>query len=138
VRRVAAAALLALALAGCGSKDTPPDSDQVRAALVEFGKATAAHDYKTMCTRLLAPVLLDKLRQVGLSCEQALEQGLGEVRSPKLSVGKITVKGDTASAEVRTSAEGQAPSTDTVQLRRINGKWRISALSTPSEPGPAP
>jgi hypothetical protein len=138
VRRLAATALLAAALAGCGGKDTPPDSDQVRETLVAFGKATAAHDYKTMCTRLLAPVLLDKLREVGLGCEQALEQGLGQVRSPKLSVGKITVKGDTASAEVRTSAEGEAPSTDTVELRRVNGKWRISSLASPTEPGPAP
>jgi hypothetical protein len=110
----------------------------VRANLVAFGKATAAHDYRTICDKLLAPALIDKLRQVGLGCEQALEQGLGEVRSPKLSVGKITVKGDTATAEVRTSAEGQAPSTDTVELRRINGSWRISSLAGTAEPGPAP
>ena len=55
-----------------------------------------------------------------------------------LSVGKITVDGDTASAEVRTSAEGQAPSTDTVQLRRVDGSWRISSLAGTDEPGPAP
>src|SRR4051794_27710140 len=136
--RIAAVALVAAALAGCGGKDKPPDADQVRETLVAFGKATAAHDYRTMCTRLLAPVLLDKLREVGLGCEQALQQGLGEVRSPNLSVGKITVNGDSSTAEVRTSAEGQAPSTDTVQLRRVNGGWRIASLTGASDPGPAP
>ena len=136
MRRLAVVVLVLLA--GCGGADKPPDADQVRATLVQFGKATAAHDYKTMCTELLAPNLLDKLRQVGLGCEEALEQGLGDVKSPQLSVGKITVDGDAARAEVRTSAEGQAPSTDTVQLRRVNGSWRISSLAGTAEPGPAP
>jgi hypothetical protein len=138
VRRLALVVVVGALLAGCGGKDKPPDADQVRATLVQFGKATAAHDYKTMCTKLLAPNLLDKLREVGLGCEEALKQGLGDVKSPQLSVGKITVNGDTATAEVRTSAEGQAPSTDKVQLRRVNGSWRISSLAGTSEPGPAP
>jgi hypothetical protein len=137
VRRLALLVVLCV-VAGCGGDDKPPDADQVRAALVQFGKATAAHDYRTMCTKLLAPNLLDKLRQVGLGCEEALKQGLGDVKSPQLSVGRITVDGDTATAEVRTSAEGQAPSTDTVQLRRVDGAWRISSLAGTSEPGPAP
>jgi hypothetical protein len=138
VRRLALAAVVGVVLAGCGGDDKPSDADQVRATLVSFGKATAAHDYKTMCTKLLAPNLLDKLRQVGLACEEALEQGLGDVKSPQLSVGNISVNGDTATAEVRTSAEGQAPSTDTVQLRRVDGAWRIASLSGAAEPGPAP
>ena len=135
--RPLALVLLALALAGCGGKDKPSDAEQVRDTVVSFGRATAAHDYKQMC-RLLAPVLIDKLRQVGLACEQALEQGLGRVRSPKLTVGKITVNGATATADVRSSAEGEAPSDDTVELRRIKGQWRIASLATASEPGPAP
>jgi hypothetical protein len=137
VRRAALVALLALAAAGCGGKDTPSDTEQVRSAVVDFGRATAAHDYKAMCERL-APVLIDKLRQVGLECEQALEQGLGQVKSPKLSVGTVTVDGDSASAQVRTSAEGQAPSDDTIELRRVNGAWRIASLGKTAEPGPAP
>ena len=136
MRRLALVAVL-FAVAGCGD-DKPSDPEQVRATLVQFGKATSAHDYKTMCTKLLAPNLLDKLREVGLGCEEALQQGLGDVRSPKLSVGEITVNGDTATAEVRTSAEGQPPSTDTVQLRRVDGSWRIASLAGTAEPGPAP
>lgn len=136
MRRLALVAVLCV-VTGCGD-DAPPDADQVRAALLQFGKATAAHDYRTMCTKLLAPNLLDKLRRVGLACERALEQGLGDVKSPQLSVGRVTVDGDTATAEVRTSAEGQAPSTDTVQLRRVDGSWRIASLAGASASGPAP
>jgi hypothetical protein len=137
VRRLALVALVAAALAGCGGEDTPSDTEQVRSTLVAFGRATAAKDYKTMCTKL-APGLLDKLQSVGLGCQEALQQGLGDVKSPKLSVGKITVDGNSASAEVRTSAEGQAPSDDTIELRKVNGSWRISSLAGGAEPGPAP
>jgi hypothetical protein len=137
VSRAAVLVALALAAAGCGGKDTPSDTDQVRSALVDFGRATAAHDYKAMCARL-APVLIEKLQLVGLGCEQALKQGLGQVKAPKLSVGRITVDGDSASAQVRTSAEGQTPSDDTIELRRVNGAWRIASLGKAAEPGPAP
>jgi hypothetical protein len=137
MRRAGVVVALAVLLGACGGKDAPSDSEQVRDTVVGFGRATAAHDYKAMCARL-APALLDKLRQVGVPCEQALEQGLGDVKSPKLSVGKITVDDDTATAQVRTSAEGESPSDDTVQLRRVNGSWRISSLGKTAEPGPAP
>jgi hypothetical protein len=137
MRRLALVVVLCV-VAGCGGDEKPSDADQVRSTLVQFGKATSDHDYKTMCTKLLAPNLLDKLREVGLGCEEALKQGLGDVKSPQLSVGKVTVNGDTASAEVRTSAEGQSPSTDTVQLRRVDGDWRIASLAGTGEPGPAP
>ena len=53
-------------------------------------------------------------------------------------MGDVTVKGKRATAEVRSSAEGQAPSKDTVELERTDDGWRISSLTTPSEPGPAP
>ena len=36
--------------------------------------------------------------------------------------------GDTATAEVRSSAEGQRPSEDTVELVRVDGRWRIASL----------
>jgi hypothetical protein len=138
VRRVATVVVIVAALAGCGGKDTPSDTEQVRSALVEFGKATAAKDYKTMCTKLLAQSLLDKMQAVGIGCEEALQKGLGDVKSPKLSVGKITVDGPTARAEVRTSAEGQEPSDDTIELRKVNGSWRISSLAGGATTGPAP
>jgi len=133
IRHGARAAVVLLALAawgtGCGGKPAPSDTDQVRSTLVAFGRATARHDYRALCDRLLAPTLVDKLRRIGLPCVQALEQGLGGVRGAKLSVGRITVDGDTARAQVRTSAEGQQPSQDTVDLRRVNGSWRIASLA---------
>jgi hypothetical protein len=137
VRRWALALALVLALGGCGESE-PTDEEQVRSTMSAFSKATADKDYQRLCDRLLAPSLLADLKKIGLPCEIALQQGLGGVKQPRLIVGDVTVKGKKASAEVRTSAEGQAPSSDTVQLERTEDGWRIASLGTPSEASPAP
>jgi hypothetical protein len=137
VRHAWALAALALALAGCGATG-PTDEEQVRTTLTAFIRATASKDYQALCDRLLAPSLLASVKKIGLPCEIALQQSLGDVRQPRLIVGAVTVTGKTAVAEIRTSAEGQAPSKDTVELERTDAGWRIASLATPSEPGPAP
>ncbi|MEA2136140.1 MAG: hypothetical protein QOC68_4049 [Solirubrobacteraceae bacterium] len=137
MRHAWALAALALALAGCGATG-PTDEEQVRTTLTAFIRATASKDYQALCDRLLAPSLLASVKKIGLPCEIALQQSLGDVRQPRLIVGAVTVTGKTAVAEIRTSAEGQAPSKDTVELERTDAGWRIASLATPSEPGPAP
>jgi hypothetical protein len=132
-----AAALAALVLAGCGSSG-PTQEQQVRTTLTAFSRATAAKDYQTLCDRLLAPTLIDDLKKIGLPCEIALQKGLGDVRQPRLIVGRVTVQGKSATAEVRSSAEGEAPSTDSVELVRTDAGWRIASLATPSGPAPGP
>jgi hypothetical protein len=126
MRRALVAAVVALALAGCGAG--PSDEDKVRQTVDDFGKATAAKDYQALCDRILAPQLIDKLKQVGLPCEVALQQSLGEVKDPRITVGKITVSDKLAKAEVRTSASGQQPSQDTLELVPVDDGWRISSL----------
>jgi len=137
VRPLAAALALALALGGCGDSG-PTDEEQVRTTLTSFSRATAAKDYQALCDRLLAPSLIADLKKIGLPCEIALQQGLGDVKQPRLIVGDVKVDGKQATAQVKTSAEGQAPSSDTVELERTDKGWRISSLATPSEAGPAP
>jgi len=122
------AAVLGLALAGCGGQDRPGPEDQVRTVLATFAGAAERRDYRTICDDVFAPKLLAGLQEIGLPCEVAMRNSLGSVRNPRLSVGRIDVKGDTATAQVRTSADGQEPSTDTVRLDRLKGTWKISAL----------
>jgi hypothetical protein len=120
-------ALLALALAGCGDSG-PSDEAQIRSALAEFQRATAAKDYPTLCDRVLAPELIQTVEQIGLPCEMALEKGFEDVRDPRISVGAVSVDGDSATAQVRSSAAGQAPSEDSVRLVRVGDGWRIASL----------
>jgi hypothetical protein len=122
------AALLAVAsVAGCGGG--PSDEQQVRDTLAAFGRATARHDYAALCERILAPRLVRSVNQAGLPCEEALRRGFEGVRDPRIVVGAVRVLGDHATAEVRTSAAGQEPSRDTVELERFEDGWRISSLA---------
>ena len=135
--RAALALVASLALAACGGDKGPSPEQQVRATLADFGKATAAKDYKALCTRVLAPSLVAQVTEIGLPCEVALRQGLGQVKQPTITVGRVEVKGEKATAEVRSSAAGQEPSRDTVELQRVKGSWRISSLAGQAAP-PAP
>jgi hypothetical protein len=127
-RPLLALVAVATALGACGGG--PSDEQQVRGAVEAFGDATAAKDYQRLCDRLLAPRLVEKIRSAGLPCELALEQGLGDVKDPKLTIGQITVKDKTATADIRTSAAGQSPSRDRLELTKVGDEWRISSLGT--------
>jgi hypothetical protein len=119
--------LVAAVLAGCGGG--PSDEEQVRQTVTDLARATESKDYQALCDRILAPSLIDEVKRVGLPCEVALQQALGDVKEPRLTIGKITIDGERASAEVRTAAAGQQPSQDVVELQRVDDDWRISALA---------
>ena len=127
--RYLAPALALLILAGCGESGPTPE-EQVRSTVAEFGRATAAKDYTALCDRILAPELIEEVESIGLPCERALRQGLGDVEDPRLTIGRIEIREDEASAEVRTSAAGEEPSQDTLELVNLDGAWKISSLGT--------
>ncbi|HWE33488.1 MAG TPA: hypothetical protein VG410_08390 [Solirubrobacteraceae bacterium] len=123
-----AAAALVLALAGCGQSA----HDAVQSKVQQFVQATAAHDYRTLCTEVLGPALLARLRAGGVPCEQAMSIALGRVHAPILSVGRITVDGDRAQAITLSGAAGQRGAFETIGLVNTSNGWRISSLATPS------
>jgi len=120
------ATLTLTVLAGCGNASP---EEEVRAVVTRFAAASAEKDYQVICDELLATSLVDNAEQYGLPCEIALKPGLDSVREPELTVERITVKGDRASARVATDAANQTPSTVTLSLRRIADEWRITAQS---------
>ncbi len=126
--RTTLAALLTAAalLAGCGADD----EGDVRDTLSAFGDATAKKDYQRLCDDLLSPELIDQIRRVNLPCEVALKTGLQEVEKPRLEVRSVKIDGDTASAEVRSTAANQPPSEDTIRLVKVDGEWRIASLAS--------
>ena len=135
----AAALLTAIGLAACGG-DTGPtpaqDRAAVRGALVKLERATAAHDYATMCDQVLARTLVQRVAGAGLPCETAVRLGLGKVHQPRLQVATIKVTGNRALAQVYSGAAHQKASTDVVQLVREGGSWRVAALAGPQPPAP--
>jgi hypothetical protein len=126
-RALTVCALAGALFAGCGEEEPTPE-EQVRSTVTEFGRATEGKDYQALCDELLAPQLVEEVAKVGLPCEVALQRGLGDVRDPKLTIGAIRVDGKRATAEVRTSAAGQTPSRDVLQLVAVDDRWLISSL----------
>ena len=137
MRRVLLVICCAVAIAGCGDR-TPSDEEQIRTLLGTFAHATETRDYAKLCDDVFSPKLLTGLQQIGLPCEIALKNSLGSVRNPRMTVGQVVIHGDRATAQVRTSAEGQPPSSDTLQLQRIKGAWKVSALGGGAAKAPAP
>lgn len=117
------AAALAFGLAGCGSSE----SDQVHAKVDEFVHAVSAHDAKAVCNDVLAPSLVARFTQEGLTCERGIQIFLRSVHKPTLSVGRIAVNRDSASALVLTGAHCQKLTLAQLFLVKTSGGWRISS-----------
>lgn len=128
--RSSALAVLAVTVAGCGGAGGPSDEQQVRTALQGFGRAVTDRDAQALCTRILAPKLVEQIESVGLPCPVAV-RGFFSARSPRLTVDRVRVRGPHATARVRTTAANQAPSVDTIALTQVAGRWRIASAGTP-------
>jgi hypothetical protein len=122
-----ACACAAAALAACGTSA----HDQVQSKVSQFLTAISRHDYRTLCTQVLSPTLLARLKNGGISCEQAMRISLSGVHDPILSVGRITVSGSTAEAITLSGASGQRGAFESINLTNTSHGWRISSLATP-------
>jgi hypothetical protein len=117
----------AYALTGCGVSAR----EEVQAKVEQFAHATASRDYAMLCTQVLAPALVTRLTDAGLSCQQAMKIFTASVQNPTLSVSKVTVNGSTASAVVLAGATGQTPSLESIQLVMTHNGWRLASLASP-------
>jgi hypothetical protein len=137
----AAALLMMVGIAACGggqAKGPSPAQDRaaVRGTLLKLVQATESHDYASMCNRVLARALVQRVASAGLPCETALRLGLRGVRQPRLQVSAIKVAGNRALAQVNSGAKDQGASSDVVQLVRERGSWRVTSLAGPQPPAP--
>ncbi|QEC48141.1 nuclear transport factor 2 family protein [Baekduia soli] len=135
-RRRTTTALAVLALSavagGCGADhEGPTDEQQIRAVVARFAIASRGKDYQTICDDVLSSDLVRKIESVGLPCESALQRGLSGVRDPRLEIRQVSVIGSRALVAVHSTATGEPPSDDAIQLVRINGQWRIASLAAP-------
>jgi hypothetical protein len=136
---VAFAATLAVTVGGCGAdQETPAGASsadqQVRTVVAKFGIATRDKDYQVICNQLLAQTLVQKIEAVGLPCEGALQRGLGDVKSPTLKINDVSISHGRALVSVHTTAAGQQPSDDALQLVLEGRHWKIASLAAPSGP----
>ncbi len=124
--RVLALSCAAYALVGCGTSQ----SQQVQAKLQQFAHAVADRDTAALCDDVLAPALIAKLSSIGASCRPAMKTFVDSVSNPTLSVSRVTIHDDTASAVVRAGATGQATVSEPITLTRTTHGWRVSTLAS--------
>jgi len=133
VALLAAAAAAGSLAAGCGKSD----DEKVRDTLSRFEQATQKRDFKVLCDDVLSEQVVQRLRAVGLPCETALQRStVASTLQPTITVEHVKVRGDTALAQITSTAVGQKPSHDTVRLVKQGSDWRIASLSGAQPPAP--
>lgn len=119
-------------VAGCGGGQKPKPkpisgpAKEVAAVVQQLEKATAKRDFTTICDQVLASAT--RKQAGGSECPAVLGARARGVRRPRITIQAIEVQGDRAQVRVRTTATGQAPTTDVLRLIRENGRFRVSSL----------
>jgi hypothetical protein len=125
-------AVLTVFFAGCGGNSTPkpkPISGPAKDAADVVGrlqKATAQKDFHTICNDLLSDAT--RRESGGANCPAVLGARAHGVSRPRIVIKSIEVDGPSALVAVRTTASGQAETTDVIRLVRERGHFRIASL----------
>jgi hypothetical protein len=112
--------------AGGAPKPIQGPPKEVAGVIQKLQSATRTHDFQTICNDLLAAAT--RHQAGGADCPAVLGERAKGVRRPRIVVQSIAVSGNTALARVRTTATGQATTSDVIRLVREGGRFRISSL----------
>ena len=102
----------------------------VAQAIDDLQNAGSKGDAAKICSKLLTPALVTKIRQASNgACDKALKDALADVdrNAFGMDVKKITITGTAATAMVRSNA-GSNHRTDTLGLEKVGGAWKIASL----------
>ena len=129
------AATAALAVAGCTSQGSSNDSsgkfsgDQrlVANTIEDFESAASKGDQDRICRDFLAKALVDQYAQRGGTCEKVVDATLKDTDSFKLTVEKVTIAGQQATASVKAD-RGKNDVMQSLTLVKQGAGWRISAF----------
>ncbi len=122
----------ALPLVACG---TTARQKQARrpAQLVADAVSALQHDlgtrnYRDLCEQVFSTQARNAAG--GISCPASLARESKGVKNPSIAIQRIDVNGRSATAQVLTSAAGQAKVPETIELVWENGRFRVSALAS--------
>lgn len=127
------AALALVFAAGCGGGGDPKPKPitgppkEVADTVKAFETATEAKQFARICRDLFTQRIVE---EVGGSreCPRFLRRNAEGLEQARILITNIRVQGNTAVVNAVTTADGQAPVRDTIQLLRERGRFRIAAL----------
>jgi outer membrane PBP1 activator LpoA protein len=132
--------LVAAALvAGCTTQSSDDDStskfrgDQrlVANTVEDFESAASKGDQDKICRDLLAKALVQQFTQRGGTCEKAVDGALKDTDSFDLTVERVTISGEQATANVKAD-RGKNDINQALTLVKQGAGWRISAFEAAS------
>jgi hypothetical protein len=123
---VVAIALLVSRLSGSqGAREISGAPREVVATVMQFEAALANRDWAGICDRLYAKQA--RAAAGGGRCAATLAQSAGGLREPRVTIVSVFVKGEAATVTVAASVNGKPPVTDSIQLVREAGRFRIAS-----------
>jgi hypothetical protein len=123
---VVAIALLVSRLSGSqGARQITGAPRDVVATVMQFEAALANRDWATICNSLYTKEA--RAAAGGARCAATLAQSAGGLREPRVTIVSLTVKGQAATVTVAASVNGKRPVTDSIQLAREGGRFRIAS-----------
>jgi outer membrane PBP1 activator LpoA protein len=128
--------LAAVLVAGCTTQSSNDDStskfrgDQrlVANTVEDFESAASKGDQDKVCRDLLAKALVAQYAQRGGTCEKAVDAALKDTDSFDLTVERIAISGQEATATVKAD-RGKNDINQSLTLVKQGAGWRISAFA---------
>jgi hypothetical protein len=129
------ALVAALLVAGCTGQSSNNDDTSkfkgeqrlVANTVEDFESAASKGDQDKICRDLLAKALVQQYAQRGGTCEKAVDGALKDTDSFDLTVEKVTISGDQATANVKAD-RGKKDINQALTLVKQGAGWRISAF----------
>ena len=131
------ALLAAVLVAGCTTQGSSNNDDTSKfkgdqrlvANMVEdFESAASKGDQDKICRDLLAKELVQQYAQRGGTCEKAVDGALKDTDSFDMTVEKVSISGEQATANVKVD-RGKKDINQSLTLVKQGAGWRISAFA---------
>jgi hypothetical protein len=128
---IVAALCVPLGAAGCSatgatssSKFSGPQGD-VAKVVSDLSTAGQRKDAQKICTQILSQALVRQLDAVGTSCQQEMKKAIDDADDFDLTVQRVTIRGNQATALVKRGKKGP---TATFRFVREGGGWRATSF----------
>jgi hypothetical protein len=134
MKRVVLLLLLLVAVAGCGTQSSKssadkfsnPDEKAVAQKVEDLESAGKRGKADDICSDILAKSLVTQLDRAGTTCGSEMKKAIDDANEFNLTVEKVTVTGNNATADVKQGDKGPV---EKMQFTKENGQWRATALS---------